>query len=116
MSKINYDYLIIGAGLSGITLAERLSQNSKLNILIIDKRDHIGGNIYDYYNSDNVLIHKYGPHIFHTSNEKVFEYLSSFTDWTLYKHKVLASVNNKLLPIPINRDTINGFFNINLKS
>jgi len=116
MSKIEYDFLIIGAGLSGITLAENLSKNPELKILMLDKRDHIGGNIYDYYNSDGILIHKYGPHIFHTSSEQVFSYLSTFTEWNQYKHKVVASVNNKLLPIPINRDTINGFFDINLSN
>jgi UDP-galactopyranose mutase len=115
MSEINYDFLIVGAGLSGITVAEKLSKDRKLNILIVDKRNHIGGNVYDYYNPDGVLIHKYGPHIFHTSNEKVYKYLSTFTQWTPYRHKVVASVNNKFLPIPINRDTINGFFDISLR-
>lgn len=110
------DFLIIGCGFYGAVLAERIAEILKKKVIIIDKRDHIGGNVYDYYNSDKVLIHKYGPHIFHTSNEKVFEYLSNFTDWTFYKHRVLASVKNKLLPIPINRDTINGFFDINLNS
>jgi len=114
--KDSFDYVVIGAGISGIVISERLANLNNKKILIIDKRDHIGGNAYDFFNADGVLVHKYGPHIFHTSKEMVYKYLSAFTKWTPYKHKVVANVNNKLLPIPINRDTINGFFDLDLKN
>jgi UDP-galactopyranose mutase len=84
--------------------------------LVIDKRPHIGGNTYDFYNEDGVLVHRYGPHIFHTSSQKVVDYLSCFTEWRPYEHRVLAQVDGKLLPIPINLDTINGLYGLNLDS
>jgi UDP-galactopyranose mutase len=111
-----YDYLIVGAGFAGSVLAERLASDAGKKVLIIDKRNHIGGNAYDHYNEDGILIHKYGPHIFHTNSPEVFDYLSRFTQWRAYEHKVLASVNNKLLPIPINLDTVNKLYNKNFNS
>lgn len=105
-----YDYLIVGAGISGCTLAERLANVCGKSILIVEQRDHVGGNIYDCVNSDGILVHKYGPHIFHTDNRAVWDYLSSFTDWNTYQHKVLASVEGKLVPFPINIDTINTLY------
>ncbi|HWI94324.1 MAG TPA: UDP-galactopyranose mutase [Flavisolibacter sp.] len=111
-----FDYLIVGAGFAGSVLAERLATQANKKILIIDKRDHIAGNAYDYYNNDGILIHKYGPHIFHTNSKEVFEYLSQFTPWRQYEHKVLASVDGQLVPIPINVDTINKLYNLNLSS
>ena len=102
-----FDYLIVGAGFAGSVLAERLATQAGKRVLILDKRNHIGGNAYDCYNDDGILIHKYGPHIFHTNSERVFEYLSQFTQWRPYEHRVLASVDGKLLPIPINRTTVN---------
>ena len=87
-----FDYLIVGAGFAGGTLAERLAQSGK-KVLLVDKRNHIGGNTFDYFNDDGILIHKYGPHIFHTNSKDVFEYLSSFTKWRPYEHRVLASVD-----------------------
>ena len=83
-------------------------------VLIIDKRHHIGGNAYDHYNDDGILIHRYGPHIFHTNSREVFDYLSRFTQWRPYEHRVLASVDGQLLPIPINLDTINQLYGLNL--
>jgi len=109
-----YDYLIVGCGFSGIVLAERLASIGK-RILIIDKRDHIGGNCYDY-KQKGILVHKYGPHIFHTKNEEVFRYLIRFTKFNNYKHKVLAYYDKKYFPIPINLTTVNKFFDINLKN
>ncbi len=85
-------------------------------VLIIDKRNHIGGNTYDYYNNDGILIHKYGPHIFHTNSKDVFEYLGQFTAWRPYEHRVLASVDGQLVPIPINLNTINTLYGLNLNS
>lgn len=109
-----FDYLIVGAGFAGSVLAERLASVSNKKVLIIDQRDHIGGNAYDYFNKDGVLIHKYGPHIFHTNSKKVFEYLSQFTPWRPYEHRVLASVDGQLVPIPINLNTINKLYGLNL--
>jgi len=111
----HYDYLIVGAGFSGAVLAEKLSALGK-KVLVIDKRSHIGGNCYDYYDSAGVLVHKYGPHYFRTNFPEVKSYLDNFTEWLPQKFKVMASVNGKLYPLPINRTTLNLFFNINLKS
>lgn len=111
-----FDYLIVGAGFAGSVLAERLANGSGKKVLLCDKRPHIGGNAFDYYNDDGILIHKYGPHIFHTNSAEVFQYLSKFTDWREYQHRVLASVDGMLVPIPINLDTINKLFGLNLNS
>ncbi|MGZ5190077.1 MAG: UDP-galactopyranose mutase [Flavisolibacter sp.] len=111
-----FDYLIVGAGFAGSVLAERLASQSNKKILIIDKREHIAGNAYDYYNNDGILIHKYGPHIFHTNSKEVFEYLGQFTPWRPYEHKVLGSVDGQLVPIPINLNTINQLYGLNLNS
>ena len=111
-----FDYLIVGAGFAGSVLAERLASQSSKKILIVDTRSHIGGNAYDCYNDAGILIHKYGPHIFHTNSRDVFEYLSQFTQWRSYEHRVLASVDGQLVPIPINLDTINRLYGHNLTS
>ncbi|YAF98020.1 MAG: UDP-galactopyranose mutase [Nodularia sp. CChRGM 3473] len=111
-----FDYLIVGAGFSGSVIAERLATQSGKKVLIVDKRNHIGGNAYDHYNEDGILIHKYGPHIFHTNSREVFDYLSRFTQWRAYEHRVLASVDGQLVPIPINLDTINKLYGMNLNS
>src|ERR1043166_6088978 len=108
-----YDYLIVGAGFAGSTLAERLGSQGK-KILLVDKRMHIGGNAYDCYDDAGILIHKYGPHIFHTNSRDVFDYLSRFTKWRAYQHRVLASVDGQLVPIPINLDTINTLYGLDL--
>jgi UDP-galactopyranose mutase len=111
-----FDYLIVGAGYSGSVIAERLASCSGKKVLIVDRRNHIGGNAYDHYNEHGILIHKYGPHIFHTNSHEVFEYLSRFTQWRTYEHRVLTSVDGQLLPIPINLDTINKLYGMNLNS
>ena len=87
-----FDYLIVGAGLAGGVLAEKLAAANK-KVLIVEKRNHIGGNTFDFYNDDGILVHKYGPHIFHTNSKEVFTYLSQFTEWRPYEHRVLASVD-----------------------
>jgi UDP-galactopyranose mutase len=111
-----YDYLIVGAGFAGCTLAERLARGSDKKVLLVDRRSHIGGNAYDHFDDAGLLVHRYGPHIFHTNAPHVFAYLSRFTDWRPYEHRVRASVDGKLLPIPINLDTVNGLYGLNLSS
>lgn len=107
------DYLIVGAGFSGAVCARELADAGK-TVHVIDKRPHIAGNAYDELDAHGVLIHTYGPHIFHTNSKKVFEWLSRFTDWRFYEHRVLAVVNGKHYPIPINRTTINKLYGLNL--
>ena len=111
-----FDYLIVGAGYAGSILAERLARGSGKQVLLVDRRPHIGGNAYDHYNDAGILVHKYGPHIFHTNSNDVFDYLSRFTGWRQYQHKVLASVDGQLVPIPINLDTINKLYGLSLNS
>lgn len=110
-----FDYLIVGAGLAGGVLAEKLAAANK-KVLIVEKRNHIGGNTFDFYNEDGILVHKYGPHIFHTNSREVFEYLSRFTQWRPYEHRVLASVDGMQVPIPINLNTINQLYGLQLSS
>lgn len=111
-----FDYLIVGAGYAGSVLAERITGELGLKVLLVDKRPHIGGNAYDTYDEHGILTHPYGPHIFHTNSKEVFEYLSRFTQWRPYEHRVLASVDGQLVPIPINLDTVNKLYNLNLSS
>src|SRR5438270_9550920 len=111
-----FDYLIVGAGYAGSVLAERLARGSGKQVLLVDRRPHIGGNAYDHFDDAGILVHKYGPHIFHTNSKEVFDYLSRFTEWRQYQHKVLASVDGQLVPIPINLDTINRLYGLELNS
>lgn len=111
-----FDYLVVGAGFAGSVLAERLARDAGKKVLVIDRRNHIGGNAHDCHNADGILYHRYGPHIFHTNSSEVFEYLSRFTAWRPYEHRVLASVDGQLVPIPINLDTVNRLYGLNLSS
>jgi UDP-galactopyranose mutase len=111
-----FDYLIVGAGFAGAVIAERMARSHGKKVLLIDRRNHIGGNAYDHHNEDGILVHRYGPHIFHTNSEQVFQYLSKFTSWRCYEHRVLASVDGKLVPVPINLDTVNLLYDLNLQS
>jgi UDP-galactopyranose mutase len=109
-----FDWLVVGAGFAGSVIAERLANDANQRVLVIDKRMHIGGNAYDHYNDDGILVHKYGPHIFHTNSANIIEYLSRFTRWRPYQHRVLASVDGQLVPIPINLDTVNKLYGLQL--
>jgi UDP-galactopyranose mutase len=102
-----FDYLVVGAGFAGAVVAERMARLFGKKVVIVEKRDHVGGNAYDHLDAAGVLVHRYGPHIFHTNSVEIFSYLSQFTDWRPYEHRVLASVDGKLVPIPINLDTVN---------
>ncbi len=110
---INTDVLVVGAGFAGSVVAERLASAGR-KVLVIDRRSHIAGNAYDEKDESGVLIHRYGPHIFHTNSDEVFTYLSRFTAWRPYEHRVLASVDGQLLPIPINLDTVNRLYGLRL--
>ena len=111
-----FDYLIVGAGFAGSVLAERLASQAGKKVLLIDKRLHIGGNAYDRHNQAGILIHPFGPHVFHTNSERIFQYLSQFTEWRAYEHRVVAKVDGQLLPIPINRTTVNKMYGLNLQT
>lgn len=111
-----YDTLIVGAGFAGATLAERLATQLGQRVLVVDRRRHIAGNAYDEYNDDGLLVHRYGPHIFHTNSARVWDYLSQFTAWRPYEHRVRASVDGQLVPIPINLDTVNQLYGLSLSA
>jgi UDP-galactopyranose mutase len=113
---MKYDYLIVGAGLAGCVLSERLATVLGKHVLLLDRRSHIAGNCFDRNNTDGILVHAYGPHLFHTNNKQIVEYLSKFTEWRTYEYKVLSSVHGTMVPMPINRTTINKLFGLNLQS
>ncbi|MDQ3246610.1 MAG: UDP-galactopyranose mutase [Pseudomonadota bacterium] len=114
--KKSYDYLVVGAGFAGSVIAERLARQHSARVLLIDRRPHIGGNAYDEEDEAGILYHKYGPHIFHTNADLVVDYLSQFTEWRPYEHRVLAQVRGQQVPIPINRTTLNKLFGLDLKT
>ena len=109
-----FDYLVVGAGFAGATIAERVARGVGKRVLLVDRRNHIGGNAYDHYDDAGILVHRYGPHIFHTNSREVFDYLSRFTEWRPYEHRVRASVDGRLVPLPINLDTINELYGLSL--
>ncbi|NLD69756.1 MAG: UDP-galactopyranose mutase [Limnobacter sp.] len=110
----SFDYLIVGAGFAGCVLAERLASQLDSSVLIVDRRTHVGGNAYDRHDAAGILMHPYGPHIFHTNSQKVLDYLSRFTDWRPYEHRVLADVGGRLLPFPINTTTLERLYGVRL--
>jgi UDP-galactopyranose mutase len=111
-----FDWLIVGAGFAGSVIANKLATERDESVLVIDRRSHIGGNAYDRYDAAGILMHQYGPHIFHTNSRMIFDYLSQFTEWRAYEHRVLAHVESMLLPIPINLDTVNRLYGLSLTS
>lgn len=111
---MKYKYVIVGAGLAGITIAERIATQLHETVLIIEKRDHIGGNVYDEYDDAGILVQMYGPHTFHTNDKEVFNYICNFCDWHEYQHRVLSYVNGNFVPLPISLETINQLYNLNL--
>jgi UDP-galactopyranose mutase len=107
------DYLVVGAGFAGSVASRELAE-AGLEVHVIDRRSHLGGNAYDEVDANGVLVHRYGPHIFHTNSERIFRYLSHFTEWHPYEHRVRCSVGGKLYPFPINRDTLNQLYGLEL--
>ena len=110
--NMKYDIVIVGAGISGATLAERYATQQNRKVLVLEKRDHIGGNCYDHYNTDGILVSKYGAHLFHTNYEDVWKYVNQFSEWYPYEHRVKAFVDGKLVPIPVNITTVNEIFGL----
>jgi UDP-galactopyranose mutase len=113
--KGHYDYLVVGAGFAGAVMAERLARDAGKRVLIIDRRDHIGGNAFDHYDKAGILVHRYGPHIFHTNSREIVNYLSRFTGWRPYEHRVLADIKGLRVPMPINRTTLNSLYGLKLE-
>lgn len=109
-----YDYVIVGAGFAGSVLAERLAAGLGKRVLLVDRRDHVGGNAYDHLDEAGVMVHRYGPHIFHTNAQRIVDYLSNFTEWRPYEHRVLAEVRGKQVPVPINLTTLNTLYGLDL--
>lgn len=109
----SYNVLVVGAGFAGTVCAERLAVAGQ-RVLLIDRRSHIAGNAFDEFDAHGVRVHRYGPHIFHTSGKRIFEYLSRFTTWRFYEHRVRAMIDGRLYPIPINRMTINQLYGLDL--
>ena len=102
----SYDAIVVGAGYAGAVCARRLAESCGFKVAILERRDHIAGNAYDYYDEAGVLVHKYGPHIYHTMSERVNQFLSRFTEWTDYPHKVLANIHGTLMPVPFNHRSL----------
>jgi len=100
------DYIVIGSGLAGAVISQQIATKLDKKVLIVEKRNHIGGNCYDFKDENNILVHKYGPHLFHTNDKEVVNYLSNFTSWDIYNHEVLAYIDGKKVPIPFNFNTL----------
>ncbi|MFP4115104.1 MAG: UDP-galactopyranose mutase [Spirochaetota bacterium] len=108
--------LIVGAGISGATIAREIAEQLKERVVVVDKRNHIGGNCYDFINEAGLLVPLYGPHFFHTQIDRVWEYVNRFSHWNDYQHRVLSKVDDKLVPIPVNITTVNTIFGENIEN
>lgn len=115
IGKEKHDILIVGAGLSGAVLAERFASHGDKKVLVIDKRDHIGGNCFDFIDENGILINKYGAHLFHTNFEDVWEYVQQFSEWQRWDHRVLGAIEGKLINIPVNINTVNALCGTDIK-
>lgn len=115
-NSASYDYLVVGAGFAGAVMAERLARDGGKRVLVIDRRDHIGGNAFDHHDEAGIFVHRYGPHIFHTNSQDIVDYLSRFTQWRPYEHRVLADIGGVKVPMPINRTTLNRLYDLELSS
>jgi UDP-galactopyranose mutase len=107
---MSYQAIVVGAGISGAVMAEQMASKLGWKVLVLEQREHLGGNCYDHLDEDGVLIHKYGPHLFHTDKQRVWDYLSQFTEWRPYEHRVLSQIDGQLLPIPFNLTSIRKSF------
>lgn len=116
VGRRHYDVMVVGAGFAGSVMAERLARDAGKRVLLVDRRPHIAGNAFDHVNEAGVLIHQYGPHIFHTNSQEIVDYLSRFTTWRPYEHRVLADIDGQQVPIPINRTTLNKVYGLDLRS
>jgi UDP-galactopyranose mutase len=116
MRNNKFDCIVVGAGISGSVIAERYANVLNKKVLLIEKRKHIGGNCYDYYNKEKILVPKYGPHFFHTDSKIVWDYVSQFTKWVDYEHRVLGHVDGKLVPVPVNIETVRKLTGIDIKN
>jgi len=114
--KVDFDVLIVGAGLSGCVLAEKLATEKNLKVLIIEKRDHIGRNCYDFIDENDILMNKYGAHLFHTESERAWNYVNSFDEWVRWDHRTIGNVDGYLVPIPVNINTVNKLCGANIKT
>ena len=113
---MNFKNVVVGAGMAGSVIARRLAEEKNEQVLIIEKRNHTGGNCYDYYDDVGILVHKYGPHIFHTNSREVWQWLERFTDWRIYQHRVRAYVDGRTVPMPITVETVNELFGLSLST
>ena len=112
-----YDACIVGAGLSGVVIAEQYASQLSKNSIIIEKRSHIGGNVYDYIDEEtNILVNKYGAHLFHTNYPRVWDYIQQFSEWAIYEHRVQGFIEDKYVPIPVNIDTVNALFDLSISN
>src|SRR5271154_5894077 len=105
-----YDWIVVGAGFTGAVLAERIASQLDQRVLVIDRRDHIAGNAFDYRGAYDILVHRHGPHIFHTNSDKVWRYLSRFTAWKRYEHRVLGAIDGRMAPLPFNLNSLDELF------